>query len=55
VWLYWGEPASGYTSVELDTGLVDADDLDVHVTVDDEVVVAVRDGDDITYGVITAY
>ncbi|MDP2310440.1 MAG: MopE-related protein [Pseudomonadota bacterium] len=55
VMLHWGEPATGFSSVELDTTLDTADDLDVHVSVDNEVVVAVRGGDDIVYAVVTAY
>jgi hypothetical protein len=52
VWLYWGEPRTGLSSVKLDPALTAPDDLDIHVTVDDQLVLAVRDGDDLTYAVL---
>jgi hypothetical protein len=53
-WLYWGEPATGFSRVELATGLAAVDDVAVHVATGDEVVIAVRGGDELVYGVVSA-
>ena len=55
VYLSYGEPLTGFTDVELDTTLAGADDLDVHVDVNDRVIVAVRDGNTIAYTSVNAY
>ena len=52
--LYWGDPGGGFDSVTLDTTLASVDDIDVHVTVDDIVVVAVRGDDDIVIAFVSA-
>ncbi len=51
-WLFWGNVATGFSSVELDTGLARLDDIAVHVTAAGEVIIAARGGNDVSYAVI---
>ena len=48
-WLIYGDMTNGFTEVALDTGLAEADDLDVFVTSGDGVMVAVRNDDTVVW------
>jgi hypothetical protein len=48
-WLIYGDMTNGFIEVALDTGLSDADDIDVFVTSGDGLVVGVRDGDTVVW------
>jgi hypothetical protein len=53
--LWWGAPKIGLNRVILAPSFGTIDDVDVHVTASDQVVVALRGGDEIEYAVWRAY